>query len=151
LSLVPLFLFAARHMKEDIAGIIAEAQARYPGLRWRVARHLGVDARLLEILADRLSEVEPAATHLKEQTAILLVGRGSSYPEGNAGIYEVAERFRACGGYPWIETCFAGLAEPRVAESLRRAVEQGAERVVALPYLLFTGVLIKRIASAMQA
>jgi precorrin-8X/cobalt-precorrin-8 methylmutase len=47
--------------------------------------------------------------------------------------------------------CYAGTAEPGLAEGLRRAARLGCERVVVFPYFLFDGVLVKRIYAAADA
>ncbi len=148
---MPLFLFAARHMREDIAGAIGRAQARYPFLPIYPAKHLGLDHRLLTILQDRIAEAtSKAPKRLDDEIAVLLVGRGSRRPEGNAGVYEMADRLRAAraGHKGEVEVCFAGLARPCVSEAIRQLVKRGAQRIVVLPYLLFAGVLNKRIAAA---
>lgn len=149
--LAPLFLFAARHMKEDIAGAMARARARFPALPIYGARHLGVDGRLVGILEEQLTKMERASrVPGGERTAILLAGRGSRQPEGNAGVYEIAERLRAPRGR-WVEVCFAGMATPGVAEGIRHAAAGGAQRIFVLPYLLFSGVLSRRITAARES
>ena len=53
---VPLFLTDGNHMRDDIPGIIGEERAKYPGLKIRLAGHIGADPRLTDILADRVAE-----------------------------------------------------------------------------------------------
>src|SRR5262249_26850304 len=140
LVLMPLFLFAARHMKQDIARVLARAQAQNPHLPIYAARHLGLDARLFAILDERLAEIESSSPEGgDDETVILLVGRGSRRPEGNAGVYEVAARLRARRRWP-VAVAFAGLASPGVEEAMRQTMVQGARRIVTVPYLLFDGV-----------
>jgi sirohydrochlorin cobaltochelatase len=44
-----------------------------------------------------------------------------------------------------VETCFIGITHPRLPEGLQRCMLLQPERIIVLPYLLFTGVLVKRI------
>jgi len=48
-------------------------------------------------------------------------------------------------GFGWAEVGYSGVAEPRVAPALERAVRLGFRRIVVFPYFLFTGVLVQRI------
>lgn len=47
--------------------------------------------------------------------------------------------------YPWVEVCFVGITGPSLPDGLARCVALGARRILAVPYFLFTGVLIPRI------
>ncbi|MCL6593023.1 MAG: sirohydrochlorin chelatase, partial [Alicyclobacillus sp.] len=47
-------------------------------------------------------------------------------------------------GVHTVETCFSGITFPRLPQGVERAIALGAQRVLVLPYYLFTGVLMKR-------
>jgi sirohydrochlorin cobaltochelatase len=47
--------------------------------------------------------------------------------------------------FGWSSTCFSGVTTPLVPEALDRCARMGFRRIVVAPYLLFTGVLEKRI------
>ena len=66
--LVPLLLSTGYHVQTDIPAAVAE----YPHVR--VARHLGPDPLLIDVLVDRLATAASGAT-------TVLVGAGSSRPE----------------------------------------------------------------------
>jgi sirohydrochlorin cobaltochelatase len=51
---LPLFLFAAKHVKKHIPEIIATFQKKHPGLKVTLAKPLGSDEKLLDILDQRL-------------------------------------------------------------------------------------------------
>jgi sirohydrochlorin ferrochelatase len=51
---VPYFLYLGGHVERDLPAEMARARARHPGLRIRLAAHLGHDARLVSIVADRI-------------------------------------------------------------------------------------------------
>jgi sirohydrochlorin cobaltochelatase len=46
---LPLFLFAAGHVKGDIPRALTAAQAAFPGVRFEAARELGVDRTMVEV------------------------------------------------------------------------------------------------------
>jgi len=53
----PWFLTTGIHILEDIPELLAELQARYPQVKIQLARPLGPDPRLADILFDRIQEV----------------------------------------------------------------------------------------------
>lgn len=141
---VPLMLLAAGHTKNDIPASIAAARLAHPGVRFRYGRDLGIDARLLGLVERRIGEAVTPAEH--GTTAVLLVGRGSSDPDANGDLCKVARLVQEGRPFPMVEPCFSGITRPRVPEGLARCAALGAERIVAVAYFLFTGVLVRRIA-----
>jgi sirohydrochlorin cobaltochelatase len=142
-GVVPLFLFAAGHAKRDVPALLAAARQRYPGVRFRYGRPLGVEPALAEACAALLA----GGGHLASpgETAVLLVGRGSSDPEADDGLRQVAGLVQATTGARLVECAYCDVAEPRVEEGLRRCMAPGIRRVVLLPYFLFRGVLMTRL------
>jgi len=59
--------------------------------------------------------------------------------EANEAVRIVAGRLRAEGRFDLVETAFLELAEPDLPRAIARLVEQGAERVVVVPYFLTMG------------
>lgn len=143
---MPLFLVPAGHMKTDVPSSVNLSRVRYPHVKFIYGPHLGIDPRILSILDERLAEIEASASpRNRQETAILLVGRGSSDPDANGDVYKVARLLWEGRGFGWVETCFVGITSPRVPEGIRRCVRLGARRIIVLPYFLFTGILVQRI------
>jgi sirohydrochlorin cobaltochelatase len=141
---VPLMLLAAGHTKNDIPASMAAARLANPRVRFRYGRDLGIDPALLRLADERIGQVVPPQD--RADTAVLLVGRGSSDPDANGDLYKVARLLFEGRPFPLVEAAFSGITRPRVPEGLERCVALGARRIVALPYFLFTGVLVRRIA-----
>ncbi|HEX4724132.1 MAG TPA: sirohydrochlorin chelatase [Pseudonocardiaceae bacterium] len=137
---VPLVLVAAGHAKGDIPAALEREVRRRPGTRYRFGRPLGPHPTLLALIADRIAAVAP-----EPDTAVVLVGRGSTDPDANAEVSKVARLLQETRGFPFVETAFVSLARPNVTEGLRRAVLLGARRIVVAPYFLFDGVLPQRV------
>ena len=76
------------------------------------------------------------------KTALLLIAHGSRHDEANADLHALAAELR--GAYPIVEPAFLELAEPRIDAAGRRCAEQGAERVILVPYFLSAGVHVRR-------
>lgn len=55
--IIPLFLYNGIHMQEDIPAVINEMKEKYPGLEIVMAKNLGADNRIVDVLLDRIKEV----------------------------------------------------------------------------------------------
>lgn len=54
---VPLFLYMGLHMKRDIPEILEEQKNLYPGMEIIMAKNIGADKKLAEIVLDRIRGV----------------------------------------------------------------------------------------------
>lgn len=78
------------------------------------------------------------------KTALLLIAHGSRQEEANADLHHVVTALRGRGRYTFVEASFLELAEPDIDAGGAYCVEQGAERVILLPYFLSAGVHVRR-------
>jgi cobalt/nickel transport system ATP-binding protein len=132
-------------MKDDGPAALHRGRHRHPGVRFAYARHLGLHPLVLDVATERIrtavGDGDPG------QTAVVVVGRGSSDPDANADLYKVARLLWDSRGLATVEPAFVSLARPDVAAALERCRLLGAARIVVVPYFLFTGVLVDRIAA----
>jgi sirohydrochlorin cobaltochelatase len=142
---VPLVLVAAGHSKGDIPAAMLRETMRHPGLTYQYGRPLGPHPTVLRLLSERLDDVLPIAE--RPDTAVLLVGRGTTDPDANAEVSKVARLLWEGRDLSMVEPAFVSLARPSVAQGLERCRLLGARRVVVLPYFLFAGVLPARVAA----
>lgn len=142
---LPVILFAAGHVKVELPHELDEAKARHPSVEFLYGSHLGLHPLLLEILEERLSELEARFPGPPEETAILVVERGSSDPDANGEVCKLGRLLWESKRYPWVDVCFIGITSPSLPEGLARCRALGARRIFVLPYFLFTGVLVPRI------
>lgn len=146
---VPLVLLGAGHMKNDGPAALARARIQYPDVEFAYARDLGVHPAPLEVAAERIATA--TAKWPRAETAVVLVSRGSSDPDANADLYKVARLISDGQAVELVEPAFVSLARPSVPEALERCRRLGAIRVAVVPYFLFTGVLVERIAAQAAA
>ena len=141
---VPLVLLGAGHMKDDGPAALHRGRHRHPGVRFAYGRQLGIHPLVLAVAEDRIRSAvgdgDPA------ETAVVLVSRGSSDPDANADLFKVARLLWDSRGLAMVEPAFVSLAQPSVPAALERCRLLGATRIVVVPYFLFTGVLVDRIA-----
>lgn len=140
---VPLVLLGAGHLKTDGPAAMARARLRHPDISFHYACHLGVHPSMLALAEQRIRAALGEGEH--RDTAVVLVGRGSSDPDANADLFKVARLLWDGRGLNAVEAAFVSLASPSVSEAMDRCRLLGARRIVVAPYFLFTGVLVDRI------
>ncbi|MBN6057463.1 sirohydrochlorin chelatase [Nonomuraea sp. RK-328] len=173
--LVALPLSLSRVGEEWPAALEAEAR-RHPTLMYDYGRPLGPDPRVLALLAERLKDAATEMPRLRPleavggryrqlravdspvsdfqpghvepgDTAVVLVGEGSTDPAANAEIHRVSRLFWETHAYDFmtVETAFVSVTPPGVPGGLERCRRLGAKRVIVVPYLLFAGGVLERV------
>ena len=82
-------------------------------------------------------------------TALLLIAHGSRNTEANADLHQVAAGLRT-RSFAIVEASYLELADPDVEGGAVRCVEQGAGRVILVPYFLSAGIHVRRDLSALR-
>jgi sirohydrochlorin ferrochelatase len=142
----PGMLFAAGHVKSDLPRELHAAQRRWPRVEFLLAGALDIHHKLLELCRVRWEEaIHNYPPMPGNDTMLLVVGRGSSDAEANAGLASVAERLGKAYGVGRALACYSGLASPRLSNALETSARERFGRIVVQPYFLFTGVLVKQI------
>ena len=148
---VPLVLLGAGHMKDDGPAALHRGRHRHPAVRFAYARQLGLHPLVLSVAEDRIRAAVDQGGGDPATTAVVLVSRGSSDPDANADLYKVARLLWDSRGLALVEPAFVSLAQPSVPAALERCRRLGATRIVVVPYFLFTGILVDRIADQVEA
>jgi len=143
IATVPLMLLAAGHAKDDIPATLVREKMSHPEVSFKYGRALGIRPELLDFMDERISAVVPEEE--REETAVLIVGRGSSDPDANSDLFKISRLFYEGRRYPHVEAAYVGMTPPNVTEGLERCRSLGARRVAVFSYFLFTGVLEERI------
>jgi sirohydrochlorin cobaltochelatase len=146
---MPLLLFAAGHVKNDVPLALERARRAAPHVQFVAARALGVHAGLVELAAARAraatGDSDPA------QTALVVVGRGASDPDANAELCRLARLVGEKLGTGWVVPAFCGITTPKVEDALELAARTRPARVVVLPYLLTAGRLVEKLRAQVDA
>jgi precorrin-8X/cobalt-precorrin-8 methylmutase len=80
----------------------------------------------------------------RSQTAVLIAGHGSRAPGAAEAMLAAVEHMRGRGLFPIVEVGYLEMVQPDLPAALRRCVEQGASRVLVVPYFLHFGMHIRR-------
>lgn len=129
-TVVPLLLSAGYHVHVDLTDSVRAQHARAVTL----GAALGPDARLTDLLLQRLSEAG-----LRSDDTLVLAVAGSSDRRAVVDCREVAAQLAAASGHE-VTLGFLSAAEPRLADAVAsaRAAAPGT-RVVVSSYLLAPG------------
>lgn len=148
--MTPGVLLAANHAKNDMPSELLALQRAHPGVDFHFGAALGLHPKLLQLCRERIIAAEGASdqTVARADSCLIVVGRGASDPDANSDVSKLARMLEEGMGFGASFVCYAGVARPLVADGLRTAARLGYPRIVVLPYLLFDGVLVKRIHAA---
>jgi len=142
ITVVPLFLLAAGHIKDDIPEALSVLHKRFPEISVTIQDPFGVKGEILDAIAEL---IRGTVGSISGQDSVLVVGRGSSDP----AIRENFELIR--GGIKErlliddVTVCFLAAAEPRLQEGFHHVMEKNEGAVIVVPYLLFSGLLIAEV------
>ncbi len=153
IAALPLFLGAGRHQKRDVPDLLTAARDAHPGVILRYGAPLGSQLHLIDVLAARAAAALARSSRPvpSDATALLVVGRGSKDPQSNAELPRLARLLAEIYGHALVEYGYQAVVAPDVAQAVTRCVRLGAQRVVVLPYLLFTGFVRDDIARQARA
>lgn len=148
---VPLILNAAGHVKMEAPEHIAQARLRHPDTEFVYVPNLGADDRILDILKRNLLKVMGAMDMPDPQTTgVIVLGRGSSDRAANGEVAKLARWLLEETKHELVDIAFTGITFPRLETAVQRQVKLGMTQIAVLPYYLFTGTLIERIAKQVE-
>lgn len=147
MTVVPLSLFAASHVKNDVPLAVERARAAHPGLTLHGGAHLGIHPALVDLLDDRAACVEArlGVDRGDGDIVAVLCARGSSDPDANSDVHKLARLLQEGRAFEHVEPCFVGVTEPLLDDALHAVARRRPDAVVVLPYMLGDGVLTRRI------
>ena len=145
--LAPLLLASAYHARVDIPTMVAESVA---GQRGDVlqADTLGEDPRLVEVLHQRLIDIDVEPEH--RDTGVLVVAVGSSHAAANARTATLASELSERSGWARVAVAYA-TAQPSVADGIAELRRSGANRIALAPWFIAPGRITDRVADVAAA
>ena len=148
---VPLILNAAGHVKMDIPQAIDGARLKYPMVQFLYAPHLTACDPILAVLRRRLKDAMQALDMPDPTTTgVVILGRGSSDRQANGDMAKMARWLMEETDHELVDLAFTGITYPRLERAVQRQSLLGMKQVVVLPYYLFNGTLVERIARQVE-
>ncbi|MBC7815041.1 MAG: hypothetical protein H7175_28040, partial [Burkholderiales bacterium] len=149
---LPLFVGASEAKNRNVAMIVDGANERGFDMVAYYGKPLGIHPKLIAAYSDQLVYVfrETRFDYPAEDTALLIVGRGSRDANSNAEAYQVARLLYESRDYHSMDVAFYGTTTPKIAAGIQRAVQTGAQRIIVLPYMLYDEHLAQAIKAQVQ-
>jgi sirohydrochlorin ferrochelatase len=138
---LPLFLLAAGHLKDDLPVALATARQAFPGVQFETARALGVTNELVALGLQRLG----APGSDTRRVALLGVGRGSSDADANGDFCKLVRMVGERGGFARAVPCFIAVTRPRAPEALEELARIHSGPIAVWPFFLFEGLLVEQL------
>ncbi|PIC64536.1 sirohydrochlorin chelatase [Sporosarcina sp. P13] len=139
---IPFLLLRAGHANVDIPTELQIVVNNYPEIPVYYGDPIGVDARMVDVMIDRLHETTEV---IPADATVLLIGRGSSDPATREDFTEIQRIFQEKTGLQHVSVGYLAACRPRYEDELTRLLEAKPTNLYILPYLLFTGILMKTI------
>ncbi|MCK9395883.1 MAG: precorrin-8X methylmutase [Methylobacter sp.] len=151
--MVPGILLAATHAKNDMPSELLTFAREHPDIDFHFGAPMGLHPLLLQVVQQRIVEAEATSskTVRRDDTCLVLVGRGTTDPDANGEVAKFARMIEEGMGFGASFVCYSGTAKPLVADGLRNAAKLGCARLIVVPFFLFDGILVKRIYDAADA
>ncbi|RCW71882.1 sirohydrochlorin chelatase [Saliterribacillus persicus] len=146
IAIVPILLLTAGHAKIDIPEVLEREKKKYPLIKFNYGRPLGVENKMIEAVSDRVLDV----TSNPSAYDILLVGRGSSDNEALEDTRKIKELLKIKLKTNNITACFLAASNPKFEELVTEKAKHHNKPILIIPYLLFTGLLIKEVHQTME-
>lgn len=141
---MPLLLLTAQHATTDLPEILAEVGPKYPTVTFTLGQPIGVTRTMIDAVIEQLS-TQP----ISKNAQLIIVGRGSSEPAIQQEFAEIASRLKLRTAIRSIDIAFLYGSGPKIEDVLALHQER-KEPVVLIPYLLFSGLLMKRLERLQQ-
>lgn len=139
IAVIPVLLLNAGHYYKDIPEKIKENRERYPDIQFIYGKPLGVQDRLIDILVDRIKET---GSCIYDDAKILLVGRGSTYPETQQDFNLIRTKLEQKTKLKHIDVCFLAALKPSFDQVFQDSLKENHSQIWIIPYLWFTGFLM---------
>lgn len=144
IAVVPILLFAAGHAKKDIPAIIQKLKEQYPSVHLYYGKPLGVNESMVNTVVERINSAIKESPSVSKPTKVVMIGRGSKDVEMQAKFQELCSIVQKQLN---LETkwCYLTAAEPTFQQMLEQVQKDSGNQYIFVPYLIFTGFLLKRI------
>jgi precorrin-8X/cobalt-precorrin-8 methylmutase len=80
----------------------------------------------------------------RARTAVLFAGHGSRALDAAEAMVAAVDRVQQQGKFPVVEIGYLEMTQPDIPAALQKCVEQGATRILVVPYFLHQGMHIRR-------
>lgn len=146
---MPYLLGNGKHATIEMDEMLDEVRARLPQVRLHLAEGLGADARIADLVVERIGDLGPAAPvpGPSQQVGILLVKAGTRTQYDDCQwLVELGQMVENCLGPGYaVDVAQSHYGDPTMEFAAARLVEQrGVTALICVPYVFFPGLILTR-------
>lgn len=142
IGIVPVFLFRAGHLKRDVPILLSSASEKFPGMEFTVHDATGEDERCVALCKTRILE---AGFFQAAGTGLVMVARGSRDDDALQAFERVAKQVQRDLEFPQLEISFLTGPGQKLEDALQNLRARGLVNLCVVPYLLFSGTLVRNL------
>lgn len=137
IGIVPVFLFAAGHLKRDVPHLLSSLSKNR--LSFVMGNPVGEEDRCIALSKTRILETGFSP---ETESGLVMVARGSRDPEVLQAFDRVSKKLQKELQAPHLEMSFLTGPGPSLEDALQKVRARGFSQVYVAPYLLFYGTLV---------
>lgn len=149
LVVLPMFLGESPAKRNNLDSIIQAASERGFDTQIHYGARIGIQANIIATYQKLISQASSAIS--LEDTALLLLARGSRDARNNADMYYVARLLWENSGLAHFEVAFDGTTQPNIASGIAGCMQQGTRRIIIVPYTLYDDNCAQRIRTRVES
>lgn len=138
--IIPLFLTPSEVRENVIGDAVAFANGRWPHAHFHLSPLPSWD-EWLQMLQAKLQDETKLEAVAPDKTAIILAGQGGDNAQINSDLAKQARLLADMDQFAWVDVAFIAHAKPEVGELIANYQTLGAEQIVIVPWLLFSGAI----------
>ena len=140
---IPLFLFNATHVKNDIPEIIGQCKLQNPSAKIELYKIDGIFYQCM------VNYINNKYIEKNNRYTLIIVGRGSSDSDSVKYFNQFIHNLNFDNSIEKVYTAFCNISEPTVYDIFNTASAKGAKKIIVFPFILFKGKLYNDIKDSM--
>jgi sirohydrochlorin cobaltochelatase len=145
LVFIPVFLFTSRHIKNDIPIIIEQLKFSFPQKKMFCTETINCHPLIIAQLQKRIDQENKIGQFNEQDTALIVVGRGSSDPHSNGEFQKIVRLVEENRNFQLVLPTYIGITRPLFRDTLNLVSRLRPKNILVVPYFLFRGRLIKKL------
>jgi sirohydrochlorin cobaltochelatase len=151
LLIIPVFLFPAYHVKQDILKVLRQLKKEVPEFEFEITLPIGIMSGWMPIIIRNIQEA-PYDIFKKNRSQILFVGISGRVNDLKSKAYfetlcqQITDHFHL----EKYQACFFDKTKPLFPDQLGKNIFLNIKNVLIMPYLLWDGKLFQQIQSEIQ-
>ncbi|QZA89572.1 sirohydrochlorin chelatase [Salinarchaeum sp. IM2453] len=149
ITILPLLLFAATHIKQDIPEAIQQIKRDNPNITIKRGKHLGSHPKMVEIVRQRVEDArsELLSEQDSSETTVIFCPKGTSDKDANKTAKEISKQLQQKIDWGQVKPAFLTMGSPSLESVLDTTTTDETRSTIVVPYTVGDGIIANRIRS----